>query len=75
MWCLPCIPPRDVSRPVPHPVCVRQVALCVGQTFWTTGMHKAIRAGVAAIGHFLEEQRSDLSDIVALVRVWAQVGV
>jgi dynein heavy chain len=45
-----------------------QVALCVGQTYWTSGMHTAIKAGIPAIKAYFDKQNEDLGHIVQLVR-------
>ena len=51
-------------------ICVQpgQVALSVGQCYWTTGVHGAIRNGAAGIKEYWETLKSDLRDIVDLVR-------
>eukprot|EP00040_Diaphanoeca_grandis_P037927 m.251570 g.251570 ORF g.251570 m.251570 type:complete len:3992 (+) comp33898_c0_seq1:283-12258(+) len=45
-----------------------QVAICVGQTYWTMGMHAAIASGVEGIKAFYDKQCSEMGDIVNLVR-------
>eukprot|EP00055_Hartaetosiga_balthica_P017752 m.122337 g.122337 ORF g.122337 m.122337 type:complete len:4010 (-) comp9395_c0_seq2:1066-13095(-) len=45
-----------------------QVVICVGQTYWTTGVHEAIAHGQKGLVAFCEKLESELQDIVALVR-------
>eukprot|EP00056_Hartaetosiga_gracilis_P013585 m.226506 g.226506 ORF g.226506 m.226506 type:complete len:4004 (+) comp13864_c0_seq2:104-12115(+) len=45
-----------------------QVVICVGQTYWTTGVHKAITNGQKGLNAYCEQLESELQDIVALVR-------
>jgi dynein heavy chain, axonemal len=45
-----------------------QVAIAIGQTYWTTGVHEAIRAGRTALKAYCDKLQSDLEKIVELVR-------
>ena len=45
-----------------------QVALAVGQCYWTSGMHRAIRLGLPGIKEYAEQQDTALMDVVELVR-------
>jgi len=52
-------------------ICIQpgQVALAIGQTFWTTGMHKAIAEGGAeGVMAYYETLKKELMDVVDLVR-------
>ena len=44
-----------------------QVAIGVGQTYWTTGVHEAIKTGATGLQAYFEQLDSDLKNIVALV--------
>jgi dynein heavy chain len=45
-----------------------QVAICVGQTYWTIGVHNAIQAGPGGLQEYYKVLQKDLEEIVALVR-------
>ena len=45
-----------------------QVVIAIDQTFWTTGVHEAIRVGPTGLTDFYDKQQKDLEEIVALVR-------
>lgn len=45
-----------------------QAVLCVGQQYWTTYIHEAIRGGQKALDDYLEVNNKQIDEIVALVR-------
>lgn len=45
-----------------------QAVLCVGQQFWTTYVHKAIREGLKAMNTYLDTNNKQIDEIVGLVR-------
>lgn len=45
-----------------------QVVICVGQTYWTSGVHEAINAGPKGLSDYCDQLESELQEIVALVR-------
>jgi len=45
-----------------------QVVISVGQTYWTSGVHKALQSGPVALSAYCDQLESELQDIVALVR-------
>jgi len=45
-----------------------QVAIAVGQTFWTTGVHNAIKGGKETLKMFCKQLQDELNEIVKLVR-------
>ena len=51
-------------------ICVQpgQIALAIGQTYWTTGMHAAIKEGADGVMAYYERLKKELMDVVDLVR-------
>ncbi|XP_043929631.1 dynein axonemal heavy chain 7 [Protopterus annectens] len=45
-----------------------QTVLCVSQTYWTEEVHKAIRGGQQALEDYLQQNNTQIDDIVTLVR-------
>ncbi|XP_026231920.1 dynein heavy chain 7, axonemal isoform X2 [Anabas testudineus] len=45
-----------------------QTVLCVSQVYWTKYIHEAISSGQKALDAYLEQNNSQIDDIVALVR-------
>jgi dynein heavy chain len=45
-----------------------QIALAIGQTFWTTGMHTAIELGTAGVMAYYETLKEEVMEVVDLVR-------
>ncbi|KAK7506434.1 hypothetical protein BaRGS_00002546, partial [Batillaria attramentaria] len=45
-----------------------QAVLCVGQKYWTTYVHEAIRGGQKALDDYLDTNNKQIDEIVALVR-------
>ncbi|EDO27809.1 predicted protein, partial [Nematostella vectensis] len=45
-----------------------QTVLCVTQYYWTAEVHKAIRGGQKQLDQYLQQNNSQIDDIVTLVR-------